>query len=694
VCVIMSSVTAQSIQRVLETYQQDRSRYDAYLERLGHAKSMTNINLEEGSGDESISKILNLHWEQMSVAARLEESSNAAEGVTQRFAEEYLSRSMAQKSVVESVMQCVCPKDPNSLIEKCQFLVVAFLISRVLESAQEAALEDDSIWDDEDEENIVMEGIDVGLKRKSLRCVEEEEDSWRIKSMPSGLVSSTVAQDKQDEAIMRTRFMDPGIAIPSEVDASGPLGQGLRSMSFADVRMSGIASSVSKPKEDAEDVDPVWSAFDVAANKSNSTFNSARSITKLGDGYLSSRTLSLACARKKLQNPAVPGSTIKPLTEQEREKCLESFEVKGYRKRGGMPIRDAIDMYHRIKGTNFVHFSKVWGLVDPETVCSIDERGYCALMALIQNIVDQGESVVLPKELREEDISRLVLDPSCQDGQQERTLKLDGLSALLSKPESEADDIDDVETPRTFIGSESDDDWDDASSIGGASVVSRIPSLIGSVKSMSFSLRNLVKNSIKNPRLGSTAKIPGLTANMRASSFQIDTAAWKAQVGNGHQFLKVSMIAAALGTRKDLCNPHVCISFRDPIGRLIELPYEDLHPGIHHRFKGAVMFGNQSKILKTAINRMPPGSSLFFEIKHWKASKKRMSTVAWSFVDADMIIDFGVISRVRQGKLALPLFKKPVDISRQRAKALNSRHPCLYIQVEGLSSETESDEVK
>jgi hypothetical protein len=209
---------------------------------------------------------------------------------------------------------------------------------------------------------------------------------------------------------------------------------------------------------------------------------------------------------------------------------------------------------------------------------------------------------------------------------------------------------------------------------------------------MSFSLRNLIKNAIPNPRTDSTAKIPGLASNMRASSFKIDTAAWKAQVGNGHNFLKVSITAAALGTRKELCNPHVCISFRDPIGRLIELPYEDLHPGIHHRLKGAVMFGNQSKILKTAINRMPPGSSLFFEIKHWKASKKRMSTVAWSFVDADMIIDFGLIPRVRQGKLALPLFKKPVDISRQRAKPLNNRYPCLYIQVEGLSSETDSDE--
>jgi len=664
------------------------------LERLSHANSLNNYNLEEGAGDEAISKILNLHWEQMCVAARLEEKSNAEE-VTQRFAEKYLSRSMAQKIVVESVMQCVCPKDPDGLIDKKQFLAVAFLISRVLESAQEAALEDDSIWDDQDdEEDERIEMIDVGFKRKSLRCVEEEEDSWRIKSMPSGLVSSIVAQNKQDETITRTRNKEPDIFIPSEVDTSGPLGEGLRSMSFANVRMSGMDSSVSKLKESDGNVD-LWSAFDVAANKSNSTFNSARSITKLGDGYLSSRTLSLACARKKLQNPAVPGSTIKPLTEQEREKCLESFESKGYKKRGGMPIRDAIDMYHKVKGTNFVHFSKVWGLVDPETVCSIDERGYCALMALIQNIVDQGESVVLPKELREEDILRLILDPSYQDNaQREKSLKLDGLTALLSKPESEVDLMEDLETPRTFVGSESEYDWDDASSIGGASVVSRIPSLIGSVKSMSFSLRNLVKNAIQNPRIDSTAKIPGLTSTMRASSFKIDTAAWKAQVGDGHKFLKVSMIAAALGTRKDLCNPHVCISFRDPIGRLIELPYEDLHPGIHHRLKGAVMFGSQSKVLKTAINRMPPGSSIFFEIKHWKASKKRMSTVAWSFVDADMIIDFGVISRVRQGKLALPLFKKPVDISRQRAKPLNNRHPCLYIQVEGLSSETENDEVR
>lgn len=48
------------------------------------------------------------------------------------------------------------------------------------------------------------------------------------------------------------------------------------------------------------------------------------------------------------------------------------------------------------------------------------------------------------------------------------------------------------------------------------------------------------------------------------------------------------------------------------------------------------------------------------------------------------VVDFGAIcSRVRDGHMALPLFKKPVDLSRRCAKRFNSKRPTLYITVDG-----------
>jgi hypothetical protein len=76
------------------------------------------------------------------------------------------------------------------------------------------------------------------------------------------------------------------------------------------------------------------------------------------------------------------------------------------------------------------------------------------------------------------------------------------------------------------------------------------------------------------------------------------------------------------------------------------------------------------------------------EVKQWKSDKKRFSTVAWAFVDAEMMIDSGpVCSRVRCGPMVLPLFKKPMDTSLQNLKRLNGKGPGLHITVRGVEIE-------
>ena len=105
-------------------------------------------------------------------------------------------------------------------------------------------------------------------------------------------------------------------------------------------------------------------------------------------------------------SPALGGilnSTVKPLSASEKRICLDSFCSK-YAEKGGFPIREAIDLYHAV-GTSHVNFSKVWMLVDPDSVCKIDQDHFCAFIALVNSIVEQGDAILLPvKALGDEEI--------------------------------------------------------------------------------------------------------------------------------------------------------------------------------------------------------------------------------------------------------------------------------------------------
>lgn len=136
----------------------------------------------------------------------------------------------------------------------------------------------------------------------------------------------------------------------------------------------------------------------------------------------------------------------------------------------------------------------------------------------------------------------------------------------------------------------------------------------------------------------------------------------------------------------------------------------------------------------------PAGSTLFLEVKHWKSDKRRFSTLAWSAVPLDRLVDFSPqaarvsarsrlssrsvtggeaggrqdgacgwapplsppssacprgwprpllahlpdLAQVRSGPVDLPLFKKPVDLTLRRAKRLTSRAFDLHLSIRGI----------
>lgn len=567
----------------------------------------------------------------------------------------YLNDHVAHSLVgVQKIVDSVAT---SNMLEKQEFLMAVFLLKLALKKAQESVFDVDSDDDDDDKDD----SLSHVQKKISYEEIEEEaEDDWKINTDVK-----TIEQ--------KTRPDIPVLCLDHESlkqeEACGPLGQGLLSMRGLD--------SV----DHVSDENP-WNIFDV---KPMISVRSSRNLGAHGDGGalpVSGRNVSLASAYKKLIGP-IPGTSILPLTETERKTAIESFVEKGYEHSGGMPIRDAIEMYHKLN-TGHVHFSKVWALVDPQTVCKIDRRCFCAFIALVQSIVQQGESVKLPNKLSDEDISRLTLEVVPTDTACERSMHLDLKN--VSRHHHTLWDIntETIETPRTLAGTECSDS--DFESDDGVSVVSRMPSLVRSIRSISFrGMKNAVIRKSTKIRYDDESTAFHGYSSMRAQSLTshgLDAAAWRDIAGEEHTSLELTFLYAALGTRRKFGDIFAEFELRDSTNRLLMLPIET-NPGVQNRNKGTVKFDRQVRVLGTTLKDIPPGATLFFSLKQWKESKNKMSTIAWSYVDCDMVCDFGSICRVRQGNLALPLFKKPMDLSKNQARRLNGKHPCLYVSISG-----------
>jgi len=128
-----------------------------------------------------------------------------------------------------------------------------------------------------------------------------------------------------------------------------------------------------------------------------------------GQAFASDDAVSLHASTPKLATTAdapavrgIPDSTINALDPSERRICIESYREK-YAVMGGFPIREAIDLYHAMD-TGHVNFTKTWMLVDADSTCRIDGAHFCAFIALVNCIVEQGDRVRLPKTLGEDQV--------------------------------------------------------------------------------------------------------------------------------------------------------------------------------------------------------------------------------------------------------------------------------------------------
>ena len=74
--------------------------------------------------------------------------------------------------------------------------------------------------------------------------------------------------------------------------------------------------------------------------------------------------------------------------------------------------------------------------------------------------------------------------------------------------------------------------------------------------------------------------------------------------------------------------------------------------------------------LQTTLEKLPEGAAIFFEFKHFKPKKKRISTKCWTFMEMDEII---------AGPACLELYKKPTNYCRKKLSLLTEKP--LYLHV-------------
>ncbi len=170
-----------------------------------------------------------------------------------------------------------------------------------------------------------------------------------------------------------------------------------------------------------------------------------------------------------------------------------------------------------------------------------------------------------------------------------------------------------------------------------------------------------------------SSKLDRAALSGASPSSKLDRAAWQREAEPlGHRRLAL-VLRAARPPRRGLDRPFVTLSLLDSLGRLVELPI-DSHPGRaadgdgKGASAGALDFAAQELVLTTPLAVLPPGAALLLELRHWKGGQRRFSTAAWTTVTVEMLVDSGLIPRVRCGPLHLPLFKKPVDATGTRPR--------------------------
>jgi len=620
--------------------------------------------------------------------ALLKYSASGAPRIPVELAGRFLAVEVASADTVALVIEAL---GYRGSIDITQFQIVAHVLYSAVHSAQEAVFntDDPSLWAD---------AAPAASKGKHAGQGTDTRDEWLIGTVVRSHgrdafqhitpVESDIDNQQQRSESNHIIENDQSCTASADggagsLDSLGPLGQGLRAFSIS--MSSHSASSIEKDspstasggKNRADDkASSHWKAFDDAFSQLSVTdtpelLKTYEEKPCLSWALQTSSQLSLHQATLRLTATAntLPGTGISVMDPAERRRCENAFGAKGYAKAGGMDKNQAFRIFSRAKHLQLPIFLQLWRLVDPADSGRLDARRFCLYMHLLQAAV-AGETC-FPESLNAVQEAALLGDFAPENLNSARPEALPPRSPLhldtarlgavfrldsqgqapgSSRQQQTRHSACNENNAAAACDSDVDNDdnlSDDADSITSFSSTSRPTSarlalalpplnIINTARRLSGSLAGGTPKSSRNAAPRATTSIPNLAVPETGAMTNMERAAWAAEAGPGHAALELHFRAAALTQRKLMDHPFVTLSVQDPLGRLVELP-QDTHPGIVTLDTAVVDFGNQVLVLKTPLRSLPPGCMLFLELRHWKAEKRRLSTIAWTFVETEMM---------------------------------------------------------
>eukprot|EP00002_Diphylleia_rotans_P009537 TRINITY_DN1991_c0_g1_i1.p1 TRINITY_DN1991_c0_g1~~TRINITY_DN1991_c0_g1_i1.p1 ORF type:complete len:288 (+),score=78.31 TRINITY_DN1991_c0_g1_i1:51-914(+) len=116
-------------------------------------------------------------------------------------------------------------------------------------------------------------------------------------------------------------------------------------------------------------------------------------------------------------------------------------------------------------------------------------------------------------------------------------------------------------------------------------------------------------------------------------------------------------------------DPFITISVMNSNGSLVE-PAQDT-PVSNRKNELCVNYGLNVN-LQTPLANLPSTSAVFFEFKHFKPKKQKISTKAWAFMEMD---------ELKPGPVVLEIYQKPTDPKRKSLRLLSVKPLYLHLNV-------------
>eukprot|EP00761_Pharyngomonas_kirbyi_P000792 gb/GECH01000793.1/.p1 GENE.gb/GECH01000793.1/~~gb/GECH01000793.1/.p1 ORF type:complete len:278 (+),score=53.14 gb/GECH01000793.1/:1-834(+) len=142
-------------------------------------------------------------------------------------------------------------------------------------------------------------------------------------------------------------------------------------------------------------------------------------------------------------------------------------------------------------------------------------------------------------------------------------------------------------------------------------------------------------------------------------------------VPSGSTLLTIQIEKIGLKDAPRYVEPFITISAYDDQGGKIE---EEQHTEIStKRREPKHIYFNSVVNIQTPLNALPRDSAIFFEFKHYKAKKDKISTRCWTFMEMD---------EIKNGNLMLELYKKPTKHTRKKLKLFTIKKLYLHLKME------------